>query len=174
MISLFSKMMDYAVDVHFKKDPIGRLVFIPFGLKKKCYFVDSKSDEEKIRALVRMYRSASTFINFLTSPCLFVPALILDGYAGMSPRGHRLAIALGIPLFFWLVLVAVAWMLWSLYKGAIPSLTSSLSEVGPDLKAQLSEISQRPRRLLLPLVASGLLILCLALFAILATSHSCR
>jgi len=174
MISPFSRLMDYAVEVHFRKDPSGRLVFVPFGLKKKCYFVDSTSDEEKIRALVRMYRSASTFINLLTSPCLFVPALILDGYAGMTPRGHRLAIALGIPLFFWLVLVAIAWMLWRLYKKAIPSLTSSLSEVGPDLKTQLSEISQRPRRQTLLLVASGLLILCLALIAILTASRLCK
>ena len=46
MISPFSRMMDDAVDTHFMKDRSGRSVFIPFGLKRKCYFVDSKSDEE--------------------------------------------------------------------------------------------------------------------------------
>jgi hypothetical protein len=100
MISLFSRMMDYAVESHFRKDRSGRLVFIPFIRKRKCYFVDSKSDEEKIRALVEMFRSAVQLISFLTFPSVIVPALILDDYAGMSPRGHRLTIALGIPFSF--------------------------------------------------------------------------
>ena len=34
MISPFSRMMDYAVDTHFMKDRSGRLVFVPFGLKR--------------------------------------------------------------------------------------------------------------------------------------------
>lgn len=171
MISLFSRMMDHAIESHFTKDRSGRLVFIPFSRKRKCYFVDSKSDEEKIRALVKMFRSAITLITFLTYPSVMVPALILDGYAGLSPRGHRLTIALGIPLFFWLVLGALAWMFWSLYKKAIPSLTSSLSEVGPDVTGQLSQISQRPRRLPLLFVVAGLLLICGALFAFLASYH---
>jgi hypothetical protein len=171
MISPFSRMTDYAVDSHFRKDRSGRLVFVPFSLKRKCYFVDSKSDEEKIRALVRMYRSAFQLISFLTSPSIFVPAFILDDYAGLSPRGHRLAIAFGIPLYFWLVLVALLSMLWSLYKGAIPSLTASLIEVGPDLKGQLRQISQRPWRLPLLFAAAGLLVMILALFAIMTGFH---
>jgi hypothetical protein len=169
MISPFSKMMDYAVDAHFRKDRSGRVVFIPFSPKRKCYFVDSKSDEEKIRALVKMYRSAIQLISWLAFPTTFVPAFILEDYGGLTPRGHRFAIALGIPLFFWLVLGALAWMLWSLYKGAIPSLTSSLSEVGPDVMGQLSEISPRPRRLPLLVVTAFLLLIVLALFAFLAS-----
>jgi hypothetical protein len=170
MISPFSKLMDSAVEVHFRKDRSGRLVFIPFSLKRKCYFVDSKSDEEKIRALVKMYRSATTLIIFLTSPCLFVPGLILEDYAGLTPRGHRLMIAFGIPLFFWLILMALLWMLWSLYKGAIPNLTSSLIEVGPDLKVQLSAIIQPPWRLSL-IVTAFLLLICVALLAFLGSYH---
>jgi hypothetical protein len=98
-------MMDDAVDTHFMKDRSGRSVFIPFGLKRKCYFVDSKSDEEKIRAFVRMYRSINQLIAFLGYPSVFIPGLILEDFAGLSPRGHRLAIALGIPLIFLLVLI---------------------------------------------------------------------
>src|SRR5258708_27849962 len=127
MISLFSRMMDTAVEVYFRKDQSGRLVFIPFSLKRKCYFVDSKSDEEKIRALVKMYRSAIQLISWLAFPSVFVPAFILEDYGGLTPRGHRLAITFGIPLFFWLVGGALAWMLWGLYKQAVPSLTCSLS-----------------------------------------------
>ena len=169
MISLFSRMMDTAVEVYFRKDQSGRLVFIPFSLRRKCYFIDSKSDEEKIRALVKMYRSAIQLISWLAFPSVFVPAVILEDYAGLSPRGHRFAIAFGIPLFFWLVGGALAWMLWGLYKEAIPSLTSSLSEAGPEVMGQLSEISPRPRRLPLLVAAAGLLLIGLALFAFLTS-----
>jgi len=58
MISLFSRMMDRAVDSQFKKDPNGRLVFFPFTARGKAYFVDSKSDEDKIRSFAKMFRSA--------------------------------------------------------------------------------------------------------------------
>jgi hypothetical protein len=171
MISPFSRIMDYAVDTQFRKDRSGRLVFVPLSLKRKCYFVDSKSDEEKIRAFVRMYRSAFQLISFLTYPSLIIPVLILEDYAGLTPRGHRMAIALGIPLFFWLILIALLWMQWSLYKGGIPSLTSSLVEVGPDLKGQLSAISQRPWRLPLLFIAGFLFLLVAAIFALVAAPH---
>ena len=174
MISRFSRMMDYAVDAHFMKDRSGRLVFVPFGPKRKCYFVDSKSDEEKIRAFVRMFRSLSQLIGFLGYPSIFIPGLILEDFAGLTPRGHRMAIALGIPLYFLLVLIALLFMVWSSYKGAIPSLTSSLIEVGPEVKGQLSAISQKSWLPAL-LVATGfLLLMILALFAILASSHFSR
>jgi hypothetical protein len=172
MISPFSRMMDRAVDANFRKDPSGRLVFLPSGPKGKGYFVDSRSDEEKIRALVKMYRSATTVVTFLTSPSIFVPALILDDYGGLTPRGHRLAIAFGVPLFFWLVLVSLVWMLWSLYKAAIPSFTSSLGEVGPDVMGHLREISQPSRRLPLLVITASLILIVLALFAFLAQYHS--
>jgi len=171
MFSPFSSMLDYAVDAHFRKDQSGRLVFVPFSLQRKCYFVDAKSDAEKIRAFVRMYRSVFQLISFLTYPSFIFPALILEDYAGLTPRGHRFAIAFGVPLLFWLVLCALLWMLWSFYKGAIPSLTSSLSEVGPDLKVQLSEISRRSWRLPLLVAAAGFFFMALALFAIINASH---
>ncbi len=44
MLSLMNRL----ADVHFGKEPSGRLVFVPFTLRGKCYFVDSKADEEKI------------------------------------------------------------------------------------------------------------------------------
>src|SRR6266436_10224991 len=171
MTSPFSRFMNYAVETHFMKDRSGRLVFVPFGLKQKCYFVDSKSDEEKIRAFVRMYRSLNQLIAFLGYPSVFIPGLVLEDLAGLSPRGHRFAIAFGIPLIFWLVGGALAWMLWGLYKEAIPSLTSSLSEAGPEVMGQLSEISPRPRRLRLLVVAAGLILLGLALVAFLTSYH---
>lgn len=158
--------MDYVVDAHFRKDVSGRLVFIPFTPKGNCYFVDSKSDEEKIRAYVKMFRSAVQFISFLMYPSVFLPGLILDDYAGIRPRDHRLAIALGIPLFFALILGALVWVLWNLYKGGMPALTASLSEVAPEAKGQLHEVSQpQRRRLALLFAVAAAFLMLLALFA---------
>jgi hypothetical protein len=156
--------MDHAADAHFRKSQSGRLVFFPFTSRGKAYFVESKSDEEKIRSFVKIFRSSFTLIFLLSYPSLLVPALILEDYAGLTPKGHRLTIALGIPLFFWLVLGTLAWMLWGVYREAVPGLTASLSEVGPDLKRQLREASPLRLRALLGL-SSGLVILAAAILA---------
>jgi hypothetical protein len=173
MIPLLSRILDSAVDRQFRKDPGGRLVFVPFSLSRKCYFVDSKADEEKIRALVRMYRGATTVIPLVIYPIIMVPGFFLDDYAGLSPRGHRLAIAIGIPLYIWLILIGFLWMLWSLYKRAIPGLTASLSEVGPGVKGELREFSQGVRSPVLAVVAV-LLLIAAALIAFLTSYHPPR
>jgi hypothetical protein len=170
MIPLFSRVINAAVDRQFRKDRNGRLVYIPFSLKRKCYFVDSNADEEKIRALVRMFKSAITVIPLVTYPIIAAPGFILEDYAGLSLRGHRLTIALGVPLFLWLVLTGFMWMLWSLYKGAIPGLTASLSEVGPEVMGELREFSQRTQRPM-ALIAAGLFIVALAVLAFLTSYH---
>jgi hypothetical protein len=164
MTSAFSKMMDHAVEAHFRKDRSGRLVFIPFSPKRKCYFVDSKSDEEKIKALVKMYRSAIQLISWLAFPSIYFPGLILTVY-GVSPLRNKLTIYAWIASVFILSYAASAWMLWSVYKRTIPSLTASLSEAGPDVMGQLREISPRPRRLPRLVVAAGLILFGLALLA---------
>ena|ERR1700674_2374930 len=130
--------MNRLADVHFRKEPSGRLVFIPFTRRGKCYFVDSKADEEKVRAFVNMYLIPNTLISFLIAPMVMVPGLILEDYGGLTPRAHRLTIALGVSGFFWLSFVALALMLWVVYKATVPGLTASLSEVAPEIKAQLS------------------------------------
>jgi len=164
---MFSRLTDRALEVHFRKDQNGRLVFIPFGLKQKCYFIDSKSDEDKIRAFVRMYWSAIQLISWVSFPSIYIPAVILEDYAGLSTRGHRMAISLGIPLFFWLILGTLAWMLWAVYKKAVPAVTSSLSEAGPDTKNQLSEISRPRRRIALGALVAAMGFLILATIAVL-------
>ena len=168
MISLMNRL----ADVHFRKEPSGRLVFIPFTRRGKCYFVDSKADEEKVRAFVNMYRIPNTLISFLISPMVVVPGLILEDYGGLTPRAHRLTIALAVSGFFWLSLVALALMLWFVYKAAVPGLTASLSEVAPEIKAQLRAISSEQRGLrpgALVCLLAGLILLGLALVAL--TGH---
>jgi hypothetical protein len=168
MISLMNSL----ADVHFKKEPGGRVVFVPFTRKEKCYFVDSKADEEKVRAFVNMYRIPNALISFLIAPMVMVPGLILENYGGLTPRAHRLTIALGISGFFWLNFVALGLMLWVVYRAMVPGLTASLSEVAPEIKAHLSAFSPQPRalrRVRLACLLAGLILLGLALFVL--TAH---
>ena len=165
MISLMNRL----ADVHFRKEPSGRLVFIPFTRRGKCYFVDSKADEEKVRAFVNMYRIPNALISLLMCPMVMVPGLILEDYGGLTPRAHRLTIALAVSGFFWLTFVALALMFWVVYKTAVPGLTASLSEVAPEIKAQLRAISSEQRGLrpvLLVCLLAALILLGLALVAL--------
>jgi len=164
--------MNRLADAHFRKEPGGRLVFIPFTRKGKCYFVDSKADEEKIRAFVNMYRIPNTLISFVIAPMVVIPGLILEDYGGLTPRAHRLTMALGISGFFWLSFVGLALLLWFVYRAAVPGLTASLSEVAPEIKAQLRAVSpqqERSRRVALVCLLAGLILLGLALVAL--TGH---
>jgi hypothetical protein len=160
----FSKMMDQAVDGHFRKDRSGRLVFVPFTAKGKSYVIDSKSDEEKIRSFVKMFRSSIQLISFLMYPSVFIPALILDR-AGLTPREHRQEIAFGIPLFFALALGLVAWMLWISYKREIPALTAGLNELEPEAARELRPVSQRSVRQPLLFATASFLLMVLGLIA---------
>jgi hypothetical protein len=58
MIPPFSWLVDYAVGAHFRTDSRGRVVFLSLISKGQGHFVDSKADEEKLRALVGMYRGS--------------------------------------------------------------------------------------------------------------------
>jgi hypothetical protein len=88
-------LMNRFADDHFRKEPRGRQVFIPFTRRGKCYFVDSKADEKKIRAFLNLYRIPNTPISFLMTLMVMVPGFILEDYGGLTPREHRLTIALG-------------------------------------------------------------------------------
>jgi hypothetical protein len=161
MTSLINRL----ADSHFKKTASGRLVFLPFTPRGNCYFVDSKSDEEKIRAFVKMYRIPSALISVVMTPIVMVPALILEDYGQLTPRVHRLA--LGISGYFWLSLVGLELMLWFVYRAMVPGLTASLSEVAPEIKAQLRTIPDQQRgrrRLILLCIVAGLILMGVALF----------
>ena len=148
MIFPFPKAMDRHVERQFRKAPGGRLVFLPHGRKGKAYFVDSKSDEEKIKAFVKMYRSAGALISWVAYLSFYV------WIVGFNTGAHRWTTEVGIASFFFLLLLVPVWMLWYLYKQTVPGFTSSLSEVGPELEGLLSEISPPLRRLRGPVLVS--------------------
>jgi hypothetical protein len=137
----FTKAIDRQVDAQFQKDPSGRLVFLPSGGKGKAYFVDSKSDEEKVRAFVKMYRGAGVLISWVQQLCF------LAWIVSFTTGAHKWTTEAGIASFFIFVLLLAVWVLWLLYKQTVPTFTSSLSEVGPDLRDQLTDVCPPPQRL---------------------------
>ena len=172
MISLFSKLIDYGVESQFRKDPSGRLIFLPFGRRKKAYFVDSKADEEKIRSFLKMYRGASTLISWLGMVGIYVFgwSSTFRASATTIPGWTRLTPFLVSSLVYVLIMILWAWMLWGLYKATVPGLTSSLTEVGSDVRVQLTEISPRRRRLMLVCVLAGLTLVGLGLLFVVRQS----
>jgi hypothetical protein len=168
MISLFSRMMDYVVEQHFRKHPSGRLVFLPLVRRGQGYFVDSPADEEKIRAFVKMYRSAATLLTVLGTMGIYAWGWNPIFHVGANPLRNRLVALAESSLANMLVFVAGAWLLRGLYKRTIPIFTSLLGEVGPDAVGQLSRISQRPRRIALVCLFAGMV---LAAFGILGATR---
>jgi len=159
MIFPSNKAIDRQVERQFRRDPNGRLIFLPVGSNGKAYFVDSKSDEEKIRAFVKMYRSASVLIYWLWYLTFYI------WLGTFNTNAHRWMTEAGIASSLLLLLLLSVWILWSLYKQTIQAFTTSLGEVGPDLKSQLSNISAPPRRLqglALASLVAGIVVLAVA------------
>jgi hypothetical protein len=173
MISPFARLVDYAVAFHFKKDPGGRLVFLPLISKGRGYFVDSKSDEAKLRAFLKMYRSANLLLTLLCYLVILAPtSLGYNLYAGAIPMRTKLMTAVGTGLFWVLCYSASAWMLWSLYKKTIGSFTDQLAVAGPGVVGQVSETSSGRRRLALLIVFAATIIIGVALLV--AAQHAHR
>jgi hypothetical protein len=168
MVSPFSSMMDYVVEQHFRKDPSGRSVFLPLVCRGQGYFVDSKADEEKIRAFVRMYRSAATLIAVLGPMGIYAWGWNPIFHVGPNPLRNRV-VALGESSLAYLVIyVGWAWLLWSVYKKTVPIFTSSLSQVEPGAIAGLTKVSHRNQRVALVFLFAGL---ALAAFGILGATQ---
>jgi hypothetical protein len=54
-----------------------------------------------------------------------------------------------------LIFLAAVWILWSTYKEGIRSVTSSLPEVGPDVRSRLSDIARPKRTIVFMMLAAG-------------------
>ena len=162
MIRLFSRFIDYGVELQFKKDSSGRLVFLPYGSRGKAYFIDTTADEEKTRSFVKLYRSASTLMGWLGMLAIYAYGWSFTSYLGASPLRNRLMAFVVSSLVYILIMVGFIWVLWAVYKETVPTLTASLSEAGPDVKGQLTTSAQQRsvKRLALGvlLVAAGILV----------------
>jgi hypothetical protein len=171
MISPFARLVDYTVGFHFRTDSSGRGVFLPLISKGQGYFVESNTDEEKLRALVGMYRGANLILTVLCYLAMMAPtSLGYNLYAGAIPLRTKLMTAAGTGLFWLLCFGASAWMLWSLYKRAVAKFTYGLKELGPGDIARLSKPPQRARTAAL-LVFAGCILVGIGLFLAVQYTH---
>ena len=159
MVSLFSRMMDSVVELHFRKDVSGRSVFLPMVRRGQGYFVDSPADEEKIRAFVKMYRSAAMLLILVGTLGFYAWGWSPVFYAGSNPLKNRLTALVGSSLVFMVIYIGSALLLWGIYKRTVGTLTASLREVGPGGVAQLYNASQRKQRMVLGLLLAGSVLL---------------
>jgi len=172
MISPFARLVDYAVGSHFRTDSRGRVVFLSLISKGQRYFVDSKADEEKLRALVGMYRGANLILTLLCYLAIIAPTSIgYNLYAGAIPLRTKLKTAAGTGLFWMLFFGACAWMLWGLYKKAVVKFTYGMKEVGPGDVAQLSKAPAGARRAALLFLLAGSILVGFGLLAAVQYAH---
>jgi hypothetical protein len=162
-VFLFSKLVSHGVAKQLRKDTNGRTVFLPFGPRKKAYFVDSKGDEEKIRSFLTMYGSASTLISWLATLAFYIFGWSSTSHVSALPLWTRLTPFLVSSSVYLLITLLWIWMLWSVYKDAVQGLTSSLREAGPEVSFQPTDNSF-PQRAMLMCVLAGLVIPGLGIF----------
>jgi hypothetical protein len=171
MISPFVMLVDYAVGFHFRTDSSGRAVFLPLITKGQGYFVDSTTEEEKLRALVGMYRGANLILTVLCYFAIMAPTSIgYNLYAGAIPLRTKVMTAVGSGLFWTVCFGASVWILWGLYKRAVAKFTYAMKEVGLGDMARLSKPPQRARTALL-FVFAGCIIVGIALFIAVQYTH---
>jgi hypothetical protein len=175
MPSPFSKFLDFAVDAHFRKDSSGRTVFLPLIINREAYLVESPSDEQKLRALVRLYRGASAALNLMWSLLNFIavlaPGSISSYYGGAVPlRDKLIAVAwVAVPsLLFW---ATAAWIVWNLYKQAIKICTQALPQAAPEVFAQLTPVSHRPQRVALVILGALFILVAIAVLVAVQRIH---
>jgi branched-subunit amino acid transport protein AzlD len=173
-MGMISQWIDQAMAPRFRKDASGRSVFVPFGPRKDGYYVDTASDEQKLRAFVKLHTVAAALMNLMGSigSLAFAQALMFDrNYS--APLARQLEKFLAVYVIAVLVLyILPALALWKSYRGLIPELCASLTTVGPEQIRQMEQASPPFRRRLI-IVAVGLMLVGLAV-AVAATMYVAR
>ncbi|HXZ40833.1 MAG TPA: hypothetical protein VEG68_08830 [Terriglobales bacterium] len=154
-------MFNRAADALFRKDAGGRLIFLPRGPRKTGYYIDVASDEQKIKALVKLQVTAGMFLNlagFLGSytiastwESLYFTHLPISIEARALRAGAVYLISAAV-LQFTPVLI-----LQKVYQRSLAEVCSTLQPAEPGLLGPLSGGSNPYRRVLVALAVAILL-----------------
>jgi len=158
-MGMFTAWIDQAVNARCRKDPSGRLIFLPYGRRRAGYYLDSAPDYQKVKALLAIYWLASSLFQVLGSTSSIVVAMGASFDRPGSPAG-RLEFALIIYVisaftFCWLPML----LLWRLYRRLLPELCSSLQEASPESMAHLQTIPNPLRWPALIVALAGLAVM---------------
>jgi hypothetical protein len=124
----------------FRKNRAGRLVFLPFGMKKPGCYIDSPSDEQKTKPFVRMYFLGRLLAQLLGNLTAFFFAEGVAFADPHTPAVHKIEVFLviyviTISLFELLPL----WLISRLYRRSIPEICSSMPVAGVEEVSQLDK-----------------------------------
>jgi len=161
-----SAWIEQLVNAHCRKDSSGRLVFLPYGRRRAGYYLDSASDQQKVKALVAMYAVASILFQLLGSTSSLIITL---GASSDHPGSRAGKLEFGLILYI-ISAFAFQWLpmllLWRLYRSFLPEVCSSLQAVGSESMDNLQTIPNPIRRQGLIVASFGLLLMLGILFLV--------
>jgi len=165
-MGMFSGWILQLVDSQFRKDQSGREVFLPYGPGKAGYYVESTSDDQKIKPLIAIYTAASglfQLLGFLTSLILMQAVIFPDRPITLAGKLEVGLAVYGIStLVFWF---APRWLLGKVYREMLPGVCSSLSEATPASTRELQKTPNPLQRRMLIIFVGATLILAVILLA---------
>jgi len=168
-------MFNRATDALFRKDASGRLIFLPRGPRKTGYYVDAASDEQKIKALVKLQLAAAMLFNvagFLGSytiastwESLYFTHLPISIEARALRAGAVYLISAAVLQF------TPSLILQKVYQRSLRDVCQGLQPGEPGLLGQLSRVSQPYRQRVLMVIAATMMLVGL-LFAAVASRQT--
>ena len=148
-------LLDYFVDPYFLDEKAGRVVVFVGDRRSRGYLVRSESEEQKIRAFLKMYYSAELAIQLVSTllTIVWITDLTLSSENSVAHLLKSGAIFLGI---YSLIVALPYWSLRRTYKNSWLSFVSAQDEV--------SVSGRRPSRKRI-LIGVGLIVFCLLILA---------
>jgi len=156
-------MFNQAVEALFRKDASGRVIFLPRGPRKTGYYIDSPSDAQKLKALVKLQVAATIFFNlggFLVSyalaaswNALYFTHLPISIEARALRTGAVYVISALVIQFTPILVVQ------KIYQRSLRDICQNLQPVEPGVLAQFGDIWKPYRQRVLLALAVGILLM---------------
>ena len=154
-------MFDRAADALFRKDASGRLIFLPHGPRKTGYYIDSASDAQKIKALVKLQLVAVMFFNlggFLASYTLAATwESLYFIHLPISIEARVLRVAAVYVISALIIQFTPILVVQKIYQRSLRDICQNLQPAEPGLLGPLSGGSNPLRRVLVALAVGVML-----------------
>jgi hypothetical protein len=162
------------VETQFMKDQSGRVVFVPFNPARPGYYVDTASDDKKIKSPMAMYTAARIFVEMLGSLCCLAFTQAVAFADPAEPVAHKVKVALVVYFITSLpFMIFPRWLLNKLYREMISGICSSLSEASAESMGNLQRTANRSRRIAI-LVLIGLALVLAGIVVAVLVGHRGR
>ena len=154
-------MFNRAADALFRKDASGRLIFLPRGPRKTGYYIDSASDEQKLKALVKLNVVALMFFNLAGFLGSYTLAATWESlyfiHLPISIEARVLRVAAVYLISALVIQFTPILVIQKIYQRSLRDICQNLQPAEPGLLGTLSGGSNPLRRVLLALAVAILL-----------------